>query len=117
MVAPLEPNKTLGEKDRWELHKDAASCSLKAASYKKAFEWPPTNDLIDEKVILANAGEARTNFKEIFSNGLLHMDSPVGQPATTYIHQLYGDTGYRLEKISRAMADRDGWRESEVRIG
>ena len=35
----------------------------------------------------------------------------VDQPARTYLHQLYVDTGYSLENLLEAMDDRDGWWE------
>ena len=34
-----------------------------------------------------------------------------GRPSRTYIHQLCADTGCRLEDLSEAMDDRDGWWE------
>ena len=39
------------------------------------------------------------------------MDSctSAGQLAKTYIPKLFADTEFRLEDLSRMMADRDGW--------
>ena len=37
----------------------------------------------------------------------------VGQPAKTYVHQLCPVIVYRLEDLSRVMADRNGQRERE----
>ena len=37
-----------------------------------------------------------------------HWRVKVGQPARTYIQQLYANTGYGLEDIPRVMDDRDG---------
>ena len=37
----------------------------------------------------------------------------VGQPAKIYIYQVCVDTGCSLEDYTRAMSDRDGWRESQ----
>ena len=47
-----------------------------------------------------------------------HKDAP-GRflQAKTYIHQLWADSGYRLEDLPRAMIDRDGlWKKvKEIR--
>ena len=40
-----------------------------------------------------------------------HGWAKVGQPARTYIQQLWADTGYSLEDLPGAMEDRDGWLE------
>ena len=38
---------------------------------------------------------------------LLLMVTSVKQPAKIYIYQLFGDAGYRLEDLPRAMADKN----------
>ena len=43
-------------------------------------------------------------------SGLRHMDTSMGQPAKTYIHQLCTDTGWPL------MTDREGWQNRVKRI-
>ena len=48
--------------------------------------------------------------------GLLHRHTSVGQPAKTYIYQLWVDTGFRLEDLPKVMADRDKWQERVKKI-
>ena len=39
-----------------------------------------------------------------------HGRARVGQPARTYLHQLYADTGFSLEDLPGAMNDVSGWK-------
>ena len=59
-----------------------------------------------------HAGHCWRSKAELISNGILWTPTHehTGQPTKTYIHQLWGDTGYRLGDLPRAMTDRDGWR-------
>ena len=41
----------------------------------------------------------------------LHGRAKAGQPARTYIQQLWADTGYSLEELPEAMGDREEWPE------
>ena len=43
----------------------------------------------------------------MFSNGLLQMDTSVGQQTKTYIYQLCLDTGWSLDDLLREMTDRN----------
>ena len=45
----------------------------------------------------------------------LHRRASVGQPARTYLQQLYIDTGCSLEDQLEAMDDEDRWWEREIR--
>ena len=40
-----------------------------------------------------------------------HGLASVGQPARTYLHQLFADSRCTLEDPPRVMDDRDGWRK------
>ena len=48
---------------------------------------------------------------ELMSNVFLWTPTHVGAKAKTYIHQLFTDTGCRLDDLLRVMADRNGWQE------
>ena len=62
-----------------------------------------------------HAGHCWRSKDELISDILLwkpsHGHASVGRPAKTYIDQLYADTGCRVEDLSGAMNDREGWRE------
>ena len=49
--------------------------------------------------MLGTAEEVKTSSYMTFSYG----HASAGQPAKTYLHQLYADTGCRLEDLPRAM--------------
>ena len=63
----------------------------------------------------------RTSFMRLYLLPLQYLVTPVGAhrntsvdwPAKIYIHQFCMGTRYRLEDLPRAMADRDGCRESQ----
>ena len=62
-----------------------------------------------------HAGHCWRSRDKLISDILLwtpsHGQAKARWPARAYIQQLCADTGYRLEDLSGAMDDRDGWRE------
>ena len=44
---------------------------------------------------------------DVFLKTLTHGRASVGQPARTYLHQLWADTEYSLEDLTGAMNNRD----------
>ena len=69
------------------------------------------------------AGHCWRSWDELISDVLLwtpsHRQAGAGQPARTYIQQLYAGTGCSLEDLPEGMDDRQGWRERvrEIRAG
>ena len=63
-----------------------------------------------------HAGHCWRGRDKLISDVLLwtpsHERTKAGQPAWTYIQQLYEDTGYSPEDLPEAMKDREEWRES-----
>ena len=107
----------LGEKARWELHKDTAYCFeqiLEKASYKSAVQ-PLTSILQTTKVRQAKHAEHCWKSKdELICNvpwTPTHGYTSVSQPAKTYTYQLCTDTWYCQEDLPKAMAGKDGWQE------
>ena len=47
----------------------------------------------------SDAGKLMTNSQVTFSNGLLHMNTSIGQPVKIYMYQLYANNGYCLEDL------------------
>ena len=68
-----------------------------------------------QTIQIRHVGHCWRSGEELISNVLLwtpsHGWAKAGQPARTYIQQLYADTGCRFEDLLGAMDDRDGWWE------
>ena len=59
-------------------------------------------------------GEVRMNSLATFSDGLLHMDTPMwGDLQKTYVHQLCVDTGCKLEDLPWVMSNSNGEGENK----
>ena len=87
---------------------------LEAASHKVAAVRPPATH---HKNIQArrtrHAGHCWRSRGKLISDVLpltpSHGRAKAGQPARTYVQQLYADTGYSLEDLPEAMDDRETW--------
>ena len=67
---------------------------------------------LDEPDTQDTAREARTNSSVMYSCGPpAYGQAKAGRPARTYIQQLCEDTGCNPEDASKAMNDREKWRE------
>ena len=60
--------------------------------------------------MLGTDRQVRTTLQATFSSPT-HSHTSVSQPAKTYIHQLYADTGFLLQNLPKVMADKDKWLE------
>ena len=47
----------------------------------------------------------------------IHRNASVNRPTMTYMHQVYADTKYRFEDLTRAKDDRDGQQERVWDLG
>ena len=79
----------------------AAQKKENAANYSGKTSWEPLGkeELISDSVLWTTT----------------HGHTSVSQPAKTYIYRLFADTGCFLEELPRATADKDEWREREIR--
>ena len=92
--------------------------SSEATSYKTPDVEPLILHLINNPGITESTCRTILESKDkIISDVLLwtptHGHTSVGQVANTDIYQIYVDTWRHLGNISRAMADREGWRKKE----
>ena len=114
----MDVNKMHRQKARWELHKNSCYFEqiLKATPHKTAAVWPLTSH---QKNNPNKMNKTWRNMDELISDVLqwtqTHECASVGQPARTYLHQLYVDTGCSLEDLPGAMDDKDKWRKKESR--
>ena len=105
-------------KNRRKLRKNASKKSWKHHPRKQQLcvHLPPIFKTIQINRT-RHAGHSWRNKDKIINDVLLwtpsHERISVGRPTWTYLHQLWIDTGCRLEDLPEAIDDRDEWRERE----
>ena len=85
------------------------STNPEAAPYKRAAAWPLNFHHINHLRRASQAGHCWGSKVDLIFKVLLwtpyYSHSCVSQPMRTYIIQIYTDTGFRLEDLSKAMDD------------
>ena len=100
--------KMLGEKARWELHKDAACC-FKTAAVQLLTSYLTNHPSKTNKTCWA----LLVSKDDILLWTPKHEQTSVDWLAKTYIHQFYVDTGCRLEDL---LVGIDGKRTKRIHI-
>ena len=119
----LDVNKMAGEKDRRQLHKNAASDIeqvMEATTHKAPTIRLPTFHHENYLRRTRYAGHCWRSRDELISDVLLsHGRTKAGRPARAYISQLCEDTGCSSEDLPEVMNDREDWRERvrDIRAG
>ena len=109
----LDFNEVIGEKARWEPHKDAEGCFqqiLKAGTpHQTAAVQPLASRLTSHsnKTKISRWRKRDELINEVIPWGPTHRHASVGRTIKTYI-PLCADNGCPLEDLSRVMNDRDG---------
>ena len=104
----LDVNKTIGEKAKWEIQKDAMCCFeqiLEASLYKIIVVLPLLISQTIQERRAKHAGHCQANKNEFISDflwTLTHGHTSVGRPVKTYIEQNSAEHGCRLENLSSA---------------
>ena len=97
-------NKVIGEKARWEQHKDAVCC-IEVAPYKSAAVEPLSVHLIKYSRRERYAGHCWRSKDELISDFLLwtptYEHTSVSWPAKSYIQQLRVNTRCRVEDLTQ----------------
>ena len=115
----MDANKTAGEEDRRQLHKNA-TCNLEqvlaVTPHKTPTVQPPAPITKTIQVRRTrHAGHCWRSRDELIRDVLLwtptHGQAKAGRPSRTYIQQLCEDTGCCPEDLPKAMKDREEWRE------
>ena len=88
---------------------------LVATPHKTAAIQPPTIHLENYQRRTRYAGHCWRS-GDVLQSTPSHGRAKAGQPARTYIQQLWADTGCSLEDLSGAKDDRDGWQERVRKI-
>ena len=102
------------------LHKNVTSCTEQHPTKQLLYGHLPPIMKIIQVGRTRHAGHCWRRKNELISDTLRwtssHGRAKAGQPARTYIQQLYADTGCSLEDFLAAMEDRDGWRKRAMEI-
>ena len=115
----MDAYKTAVEEARQQLHKNAA-CNLEQVLAVTPHKTPTVRHLppITKTIQVRrtrHVGHCWRSRGELIRDVLLwtptHGRAKAGRPARTYIQQLCEDTGCCPEDLSRAMNDREEWRE------
>ena len=102
-----------GEKDQWELYKNAV-CYFEQILEAAPYHLPPITQTIQVRWA-RQAGHCWWSKNKSISKILLwtptHGHTNIGWPTKTLIYGFCVDTGFRLEDLQKAMTNRVWWQE------